>query len=396
MWARKRIDIGWRDLQAAAAWSFAPTSQSTAQSLVEKEWSPKQDVLVCLSVRSGFDLLLGQLDLPKGSEILMSEVLIQDMARIIEHHGLIPVPVDLDPVTMSPDPEKLEKAIRPETKAILIAHLFGGIIDLSPYAEIAERHNLLLIEDCAQAFDGDRYKGHPQSDVVMFSFGPIKTATALGGGLLTVRNHDLLQRMCDQQSEYPLQKRGSFLKRALVYSALKFIGGYYAFGALVKVCQLLGKDYESLLNGAVRNFPADQFFDALRQQPSVPLCLLMWRRITRFSLIRQDRRAESGILLHQQLSKTFRCPGGELARHTYWVFPIEFPADSGIVQMLRENGFDAATASQLQAIDAPSHLPEQDPKLARETLSNIAYLPLYPEIPDSELLRMVNVISHQE
>eukprot|EP00961_Rhodomonas_salina_P101196 1361985-Rhodomonas_salina.1 len=59
--------------------------------------------------------------------------------------------------------------------ALTLGHFSPGP---QPVIEFAQAHNLLVIEDCAEAFDGLRYKGHPKSDVVLFSFGPIKFATA--------------------------------------------------------------------------------------------------------------------------------------------------------------------------------------------------------------------------
>lgn len=397
MWARKRIDIGWLDLHFALSRAGMRLSKylltnKCVTPYIESEWSADSDAFVCLSVRTGFDILLAKLKLPAGSEVLMSAVTIQDMARIIEHHGLVPVPIDLDPATMAPTPEALEAAITPQTKAILIAHLFSGIIDLSPYANIAKKHDLILIEDCAQAFDGDEYRGHPESNVVMFSFGPIKTATALGGAILTIRNAELLSQMKDQHSKYLFQNQWSFFKRVCTYTVLKFIGGYYAFGLLVKLCRLMGKDYETLLNGAVRNFPADEFFQSIRQQPTSALCLLLKRRINKFNAIRQDRRIESGRLLTELLTPHFHCPGTELIRHTFWVFPVEVQDKTEIVSRLRKAGFDAASASQLAPISPPESRPEMFPRQVSKCLDRVIYLPFYPEMPDSELKRMARVM----
>ena len=188
MWARKRIDIGWRDLLAAAGYALFPGSRATAQQSAEQVWPGSDDVIACLSVRSGLDLMLGQLGLPAGSEVLVSAVTIEDMVTILRHHGLVAVPIDVNPADMSPSLNDIDRAITPRTKAILIAHLFGTRLPLQPFAGKAKEHGLLLWEDCAQAFDGC-YAGHPEADAVMFSFGPIKTATALGGGLLRVESH---------------------------------------------------------------------------------------------------------------------------------------------------------------------------------------------------------------
>src|SRR5262245_21211475 len=100
MWARKRIDIGWRDLLAAAGYALFPGSRASAQQSAERAWPGQagpggDDVNACLSVRSGLDLMLGQLALPAGSEVLVSAVTIEDMVSILRHHGLVAVPIDV-------------------------------------------------------------------------------------------------------------------------------------------------------------------------------------------------------------------------------------------------------------------------------------------------------------
>ncbi len=170
---------------------------------LEDLWSAADDAFACLSVRSGFDLWLKALQLPVGSEVLVSAITIRDMVRIIESHGLVPVPVDLQPDDLSVDLESLERAISPRTRAILVAHLFGTRQRLEPILDIARRHGLFVAEDCAQAFAGRHYTGHPQADISMFSFGSIKTATALGGAMLCVRDAQILAQMRQLQKSYP-------------------------------------------------------------------------------------------------------------------------------------------------------------------------------------------------
>jgi dTDP-4-amino-4,6-dideoxygalactose transaminase len=125
MWSRKRFDIGWLDMLDGGLGCLACWDRAGAQQAVERLWSSEGDALACLSVRTGWDLLLSAADFPPGSEVLMSAVTIPDMAQIIEHHGLTPVPLDLDPETMLPSPEQIEAAVTLRTKAVLVAHLFG-------------------------------------------------------------------------------------------------------------------------------------------------------------------------------------------------------------------------------------------------------------------------------
>ena len=240
MWARKRIDIGWRDLLAAAGYALFPGSRATAQQSAEQTWPGSDDVIACLSVRSGLDLMLGQLGLPAGSEVLVSAVTIEDMVTILRHHGLVAVPMDVNPTDMSPSFKDIDRAITSRTKAMLIAHLFGTRLPLQPFAEKAQEHGLLLWEDCAQAFDG-RYAGHPEADAVMFSFGPIKTATALGGGLLRVRDRELLTRMRSAQETLPLSNSRLFVSRVARYAVLKFLSGRIAFRVFWRFLKQIGR-----------------------------------------------------------------------------------------------------------------------------------------------------------
>ena len=98
----------------------------------------------------------------------------------IELSGATPVLVDNEPDYYTLDPVKLEAAINPRTKAIIPVHLYGQPADLAPILEIAQRHGLRIIEDCAQAH-GSRYHGRPVGtigDFGCFSFEQSKLMTA--------------------------------------------------------------------------------------------------------------------------------------------------------------------------------------------------------------------------
>ena len=99
---RHRLDIRLRDFAyalLAGAWARNPGRLSAR---LGAGWSPPGEGLACRSVRSGFHLLLESLALPAGSEVLVSAVTHPDMVRILESHGLVAVPVDLDIATLAP------------------------------------------------------------------------------------------------------------------------------------------------------------------------------------------------------------------------------------------------------------------------------------------------------
>jgi len=392
MWVRKRIDIGWLDLLSGLTNCFLPRSRSVASQAAEAAWTTDGRAFACLSVRSGLDLLLRSLALPAGSEVLVSAMTIPDMVRIIEHHGLVAVPIDLHGHDMSPQAELLESAVTPQTRAILVAHLLGGRFDMVLFIEFAQQHALLLLEDCAQAFEGDRYLGDDEADVSMFSLGPIKTATALGGGLFRVKDESLLNRMRSRQAEYPVQSRWFFLKRVLFYCLLKWLGGRIVFGLFVRACRLFGRDFDEVVNGSIRNFPEEDFFMSLREQPSLPLLRLIARRITQYDNRDLDRRSARGHLL-ASLLPSGNCPGASATPHSYWIFPLQVSDQPATIAALRVAGFDSTADNSLQPVVQPADRPELDPHVARNLLARSIYLPLYPEMPEAEIRRMASVLA---
>ena len=183
---RKRLDIGWRDLLFGMSQCLSGDRRAKSHAACRETTGDPDEALFFLSLRSGFDACLQAARFPRGSHILVSAITIPDILEIIRSHGLVPVPVDLDPRTLEPDPDSLRSGLTSGTVALLATHLFGARIPMDSLVRFARMHGLVLFEDCAQAYWGDGFTGHPGSDVRMFSFGPIKYNTALGGGLLFV------------------------------------------------------------------------------------------------------------------------------------------------------------------------------------------------------------------
>ena len=392
MWVRKRLDIGWSDLSFGISRSCVPQDRGAIRGRIEQGWCGSGDALACLSVRSGFDLLLESLQLPPGSEVLLSALTIGDMVRLVQQHGLVPVPVDIDVPRTAPDLELLRSAITPRSRAIVVAHLFGGKAEMGPILEAARQHGLLVIEDCAQAFAGDAYRGHPEADVSMFSFGPIKTATALGGGVLRIADDTLREKMRRAQAAWPVQSRRAYLGRLLKYCVLKAFCGPSAFGLLVRVCRVLRRDHDRLINGAVRGFAGPGFLKRIRRQPSAPLLALIERRLERFDPGRLATRTAKGELLVQLLAGRIECPGARMVGHTHWVFPVLADDPDRLIAALAKAGFDATRNQSLVVVTPADDRPWLDPGTARAMLARTVFVPLYAAMPTKAIRRMAEVI----
>ena len=148
----------------------------------------------CIAVNSGtsaLHLALLAANIGPGDEVITVPHTFVATVSAIHYAGAKTVFVDIDPRSFTMDPTKLEAAITPKTKAIIPVHLYGQPCDMDPIMEIAKRHNLVVIEDAAQAH-GAEYKGRRVGsigDMGCFSFYPGKNLGAYGeGGAVTTDN----------------------------------------------------------------------------------------------------------------------------------------------------------------------------------------------------------------
>ena len=392
MWARTQLKIGFADLLAGGLGCILPAERDALARKVEAYWSDAGDTIAAYSVRSGFDLLLQALDLEEGDEVVFSALNVKGMINIVRRMGLVPVPVDLDVAHMAPPVGLLRRAIGPRARVLVVAHLFGTRIDLDPVIAVAREHGLLVIEDCAQAFGGHAYRGHPAADVSMFSFGPLKTATALGGALIKVSNPALRARMRALQADYPVQPNAKQLKRVLQFAALKIVTSRPVLGAIYRFFHARGRDYEDALSESVRNVAPLKSSKQLRQQPSAGLLRLMARRLGQFRDGSLAQRRAKGERLRALLDDAVVLPAQGNGHHDYWVFPMLVDDPKAYIERLRAGGFDGANLPRSQAVEAPERAPELEPRVAAQALSDLIVVPCYADMPDAEIARQAALI----
>jgi len=392
MWIRTQLKIGWRDLFAGLMASFAPAERTKEGAKAESYFSGAGDTIAAYSVRSGFDLLLQALELKLGDEVVFSALNVRGMVKIVKDAGLVPVPVDLDIAHMGPRVERLKAALTPRSKVFVAAHLFGTRLDLDPLFRLVKAQGLAAVEDCAQAFNGRSYPGSEAADVNLFSFGPIKTATALGGALIRVKNPEIRQRMRTIQSQYPVQPEARHRKRILQFMALKLIMGRLALGAIYRFYRARGEDYEDKLADKVRDVAPLKTAKNMRFQPSATMLHLMNRRLAGFNMEQVDRRQMKGERLSGLIGNAATQPAQANTHHDYWVFPLLVSKPRKFIHALREEGFDAADLPRSQHIAAPADRPELEPETAAGVMRELIVVPCYDAMPDSELVRQAAVI----
>ena len=154
----------------------------------------------CVAVNSctaALHLALEAIGVGPGDEVVTSPITFASTANVIVHRGATPVFVDVEPDTLNLDPDLLERAITPRTKAIIPVDFAGQPCELDAIMATARRHGLVVIEDAAHAV-GAEYKGRRIggiADMTAFSFYATKNITSGEGGALTTNNPEWAERV---------------------------------------------------------------------------------------------------------------------------------------------------------------------------------------------------------
>jgi len=163
----------------------------------EREFADYVGAKHCVGVGNGLEalqLILMAWGIGTGDEVIVPANTYIASWLAVSYTGAVPVPVEPDPATYNIDPERIDEAITPRTKAIMPVHLYGQPVEMEIIWKIAERHGLRIIEDAAQAHGGwyqDRMAGN-LGDAAGFSFYPTKNLGAIGDAGAVVTNDDAL------------------------------------------------------------------------------------------------------------------------------------------------------------------------------------------------------------
>lgn len=142
-------------------------------------------------------LALLALGIGAGDEVIAPAMTFCSTVHSIVHTGAQPVLVDCDRRSLNIDPEQIESHITDRTRAIIVVHMCGRCCEMDPILEIAQRHGLRLIEDCAHAIEST-YQGRPaglMGDAGCFSFYPTKNIATCDGGMVITKDQAIQQKV---------------------------------------------------------------------------------------------------------------------------------------------------------------------------------------------------------
>jgi dTDP-4-amino-4,6-dideoxygalactose transaminase len=308
----------------------------------------------CVGFNSGTSALhvgLMLLNVGRGDEVISTPHTFVATSWAISYVGAKPVYVDIDDATFNLDPKLIEKAITPRTKAIMPVHLYGHPCDVDAMLAVCQRHNLPLVEDACQAH-GAKYKGRTVGTLGEwsgFSFYPGKNLGACGeGGALVTNNAAFAARARS------LREHGS---------SVRYYHDEVGFNYRMEGIQgaVLGVKLKKLKDWtAGRRRVAQRYHELLADTPlQLPLEPAWAESVYHLYVVRHPRRDE--------LKKHLEANGVGCALH----YPLPLHLQKCYASLgYKEGAFPVAE------------------KAARECLS----LPIYPEMTDAQVRRVVEVI----
>ena len=321
---------------------------------LEREIADYHGVPHAIGVASGTDALLLALracDIQPGDEVITTPFTFIATAEVIAILQAKPVFADINDRTYNIDPAGIEKKITPRTRAIIPVHLFGHPADMDAIMDISRRHNLRVIEDCAQAF-GALYRSRRVGsigDFGCFSFFPSKNLACYGdGGMVITRDQDMAQK-------------------------IRFLRNH---GSRVKYHHdLLG--YNSRLD-----------------EIQAAILRVKMRRIEEWN---EGRRRAAGlyraVIRREDVTIPSEAPD---CRHVYHQFTIRSASRDRIMTNLSSQGIASAVYYPV-----PLHLQKvftgmrgtDDLKVSEVSAAEVLSLPMFPEITEEEVRRVSDVIN---
>ncbi|HEX8889936.1 MAG TPA: DegT/DnrJ/EryC1/StrS family aminotransferase [Pyrinomonadaceae bacterium] len=308
----------------------------------------------CMGVNSGtaaIQLAVMACGIGAGDEVIVPANTFFATAEAVSTAGATPVFVDADPVSYNIDVNRIEAAITPRTRAIMPVHLYGQAADLDAISEIAERHNLLVIEDAAQAH-GSYYKGARVGGLGAagcFSFYPGKNLGAYGeGGAVTTNDEAIARRV------RLLRDHGSARK-------------YHH--------EIIGYNFRlEGIQGAVLGVKLKHLEE--------------WNELRREHAARYgELLQESSLILPQEMP---------YSGHIYHLYVVQSERRDALQKALSEAGVQTGIHYPIPVHLQPAyaslgHQPGDFPEAERQA-ERVLSLPMYPELTDEQLAQVANAI----
>lgn len=348
--------------------------------------------------RMAFYYILKAMRLPAGSEIVLPALtfwVIPEMARVA---GLRPVFADVDPRTFNMTARSLERAITSKTAAVVPTHLWGLPCDMTEILEVARRHHLVVIEDCAHAL-GATYRNRPVGtfgDAAFFSFQTLKPLNTYGGGMAVAADPQLAARIWALAEEAPRPAEASIRKklwhgRVMRLSTRPDIFTWTLFPILWTTAKLNVR-FDAYFWEGIR--PLDVFPDDYNERYSNVQAALGLEALTHLDAWTAATRANvarlSEALSHVPGILVPETPGDRT--HAFYQYCAYAPARDAVVRSCLERGVDVESLHVDVCTRVPMFAPFATSAPGADTAGGSIQIPAYASLTAREVDRIIEVV----
>jgi len=329
-------------------------------------------------------------NIPKGSEIIMPPITIKGILDVVLDLDLHPVFVDIDLDTLCFNPEGINEAISPKTKAIIITYLYGIVPNIEEILNICNQNNIFVIEDFSQCLNGTfkNKKAGSYGNVGVYSSSSTKTLDTYGGGLLVCNDNKLYNKLCNFQASLKTPSRLNLISKIITdltrnLATTRSIFHFIVF-PLIKIATRI-KPGSSIKHTGNR----DQ--KMLKSLPAI-----WFERYTSFQ-------AYQGLKFIDRVNKTDEeriknvgyikslISGGKFpkelsySKNIYWQFVVFFKNPIAAQRLMQKMGVDTSTTSLLKISSLESYPYHGETPNADYLYNHGLFTPSYPSLMDEDL-----------
>lgn len=340
--------------------------------------------LATCSGRNGLDLLLDTLNLNKGDEVLMPAYTLKDLVYLIKAKGLEPRLIDIESDSFNMNPALIESSITQKTKVILATHIFGLPCNMKRILDIAKKHDLRVIEDCAHAA-GAEYENRKVGslgDAAFFSFETIKPVHTFGGGMITTDDRKIALAVREKIGNYsfnswPILNKilFTYLEHLIIRSPLySLLISFFMFKATTRI---ISKFYLFLHRRARVQYSRFTNLQAL----------VGMKQLSKLDE-RNEKRNTIARLLTKMLNETILPQKSKInAKRIYYFYVVRLPMRKNIEKLrgkILRQGIDVGIKGEITD-DCSKIITEENCPIVKQVYNSAIQLPIYDELKEREI-----------
>ncbi|MGE5197414.1 MAG: DegT/DnrJ/EryC1/StrS family aminotransferase [Deltaproteobacteria bacterium] len=338
------------------------------------------------SGRLGLFLILEALSLNRNDEVILPAYTDESVPAVIQGLGLTPIFIDIERDTHNIDTNLIEGKINFRTKVILATHIFGRPCNLRKVAEIAQKHKLFVIEDCAHAI-GAEYAGKRVGSfgtAAYYSFGITKPFSTFGGGMITTNDTELCVRITKKVSRMPYPGVFTLSKNAIIYFCLLLATARPIFSFTIFPLLLFLSNFNKDLINVYNKTVKQAVRPGQRTVKYTNIQALMGIKQLKSIDAENEMRRRNAALLRDRLNSNIEIlRDGDDIRPTYYFFVVMTHNVSSISKKLLRKGID--TGKHIMRDCSQIYRKDLRCTSVQEAIETSLQIPNYPRLTGADM-----------